>query len=453
MLYTYLRAISETSSRNEKISILTELANSEYADIAKSVFVNTYDPRINYWVTEFDEEIKTDLVQSSQCSLELAMDLLTPIKNRTITGNKAKEHISNIFSSLLNEDAEIFRNVIKRDLRCGISASTINKAFPNLIYEHPYMRCSSFSEKTLSNIKFPCYSQVKMDGLYVDIVISQSDVKIYTRNGSDKTEQYRNDDLFSYLIEKSPDTVLMGEAILKDDNNSIMTRKESNGILNSDDIDISKLYYYVWDIVPLEDYKNLICNTKYAERFNQLTDFVINSHPNIVVVNTKICSDAQDIIEHFKQVRLLGEEGTVIKDYKGIWKDGTSKHQIKCKVVFDCDLKVVGFKYGTGKNERKLGALLCETSDGKLKVSVGTGYKDVERESFLLLVEYWIASEQIVTVKGNDVINDINNPEEYSIFLPRFVEVRKDKAEADSLESVQQQVKSFTDLLSLISKD
>ena len=80
---------------------------------------------------------------------------------------------------------------------------------------------------------------------------------------------------------------------------------------------------------------------------------------------------------------------------------------------------------GTGKNKGRLGALVCESSDGKIRVNVGSGYSDEQREAYGKQVV-----GKIATVKYNARIQDKGNNIE-SLFLPVFIELREDKDTAD----------------------
>ena len=71
----------------------------------------------------------------------------------------------------------------------------------------------------------------------------------------------------------------------------------------------------------------------------------------------------------------------------------------------------------------------CQSSDGKLKVNVGSGFTDKQREQ-----EPPIG--KIITVKANDLI-DKRESDVYSLFLPIYVETRLDKSEADAIERIQ----------------
>ena len=448
-VYEILCELADTSSSKKKQMILEGLDEQEKESFIK-VAKAALDPQINYWVKDVGGKYDGDAVVQS--TLDYALDELNMVvAQRELTGNAARAWILGMYNELSSEDAEVFSRVIERDLKCGVSVKTINKVFPNTIYEHPYMRCSSFSEKSLAKISFPCYSQVKMDGLYIDVVVNTDNVVYMTRSGQVKPE-YNNTQTDSALIHHAENYVLMGELLAVDEHGDLMSRQDSNGYLNGDDIDSSRIRLYLWDMVPQWDFfKERECTSLYANRLNLLSNTVLKIQSDSVkMVETVVCENKDDILNHFRICREAGEEGTVIKDKSGHWKNGTSQQQIKCKVIFDCDLKVVGYKMGQGRLEGKLGSLICETTDGKLQVSVGGGYSLKQRDSFLDVVDEMIANETIVTVRGNDVVKNRDDESLYAIFLPRFVEIRTDKTEADTLEQVQEQVKSFTDALDMI---
>lgn len=451
-VFDIVSELEATRSRNEKQEILTKLSKIEQEQFLQ-VADRTYNPQINYWIKEFDFDYTCDKVN---LTLEESLDLLYgKLARRSITGDAAREWVDKTYNSLNEFDAEIFKRVVKRDLRCGVSVKTVNKVWPNTIYDHPYMQCSSFNAKNLASITFPCYSQTKMDGLYIDIVVGEIPgvVHYYTRNGNIKYDF--NGEYDKSLLEHFNGQVIMGEMVAVDDQGNLMDRQSSNGYLNSDEVDVKKLRFFAWDKVTLEEFRAEKSSVPYKERYESLKTYtdvnvVLTMGGRISLVDTVICNNKDDIITHLKRCLTAGEEGTVIKDFALDWKYGKAKLQIKCKVIFDCDLKVVGFKDGQGMHEGKLGALLCETSDGKLQVSVGGGFSNDQREEFMTLVDDWIDCGQIVVVRGNDVIKDAEVDSLHSIFLPRFVEVRFDKTEADTLERVQEQAKSFMDILDAI---
>jgi len=114
-----------------------------------------------------------------------------------------------------------------------------------------------------------------------------------------------------------------------------------------------------------------------------------------------------------------------------VWENKRAKHQIKFKGELECDLLVTETVEGTGKYEGMLGAIVCETSDGQIKVNVGSGFNESQRQT--LKKEDLIG--KVVAVKYNARIK--NKLGEESLFLPIFVEVRDDKDNADSSGDVK----------------
>jgi hypothetical protein len=72
-----------------------------------------------------------------------------------------------------------------------------------------------------------------------------------------------------------------------------------------------------------------------------------------------------------------------------------------------------------------IGSLCCESADGVVKVYVGSGFTDEQRNA--PPSDYY---GKIISVKYNARIK--NNNGEESLFLPVFLEIREDKEVADS---------------------
>lgn len=442
-----LNELSETTKRTEKEQILNNLDQKDQQMFRRLAYL-TYDPSIDYFIKEFNTETEHfDCVTLSST----LYDLEHTIGKRVFTGNMAKKWVEEQYSMLSEDNAEVFKRVIKRDLRIGMNSKSINKLFPKTIYEHPYMRCSAFNEKNLKNVSYPCLSQTKMDGLYCDIMIFDDRVEYRSRNGS--YLDFNEKDTDDKLVELFPNTVLMGEAVAVDDSGDLMNRQKSNGYLNSNEIDTNRIMFFLWDTVPLNDFMNNKCTIPYTKRFSDLDTYLLELHSHtdrFKFVDSVYCENQVDIIEHFRDKRLEGEEGTIIKDTNGIWKPGTSKDQVKLKVIFECEMTAVGYKEGTGKNEGRLGAITFQSLDGDVEVSVGAGYTDLERDEWWQKVDQYVSEGKVATIKANDVVTSDSNPDKLSLFLPRFVEWRTDKSEADTKEQIQEQVKSFTDALKMI---
>lgn len=134
----------------------------------------------------------------------------------------------------------------------------------------------------------------------------------------------------------------------------------------------------------------------------------------------------------FNKMRKDGKEGIIIKSNSNMWSDTRARDIIKMKALYECDLLCVDYEYGGGKYDGMLGALVLESSDRKVRVSVGTGFTDQERKE--LTPKNCIG--KIVSVGYNERITDKTKDYD-SLFLPRFIEIREDKSVANSENEIE----------------
>lgn len=127
-----------------------------------------------------------------------------------------------------------------------------------------------------------------------------------------------------------------------------------------------------------------------------------------------------------------GEEGVIAKNLKGKWEPKRSKNLCKFKAEETADLVVVDWEPGQGKYEGQLGALVCETSDGKVRVNVGSGFSDEQRR----YITKDNSVDKIVEIKYNAKITKKDGGAD-SLYLPRFIGFRVDKNQADSSEEIK----------------
>jgi DNA ligase-1 len=95
---------------------------------------------------------------------------------------------------------------------------------------------------------------------------------------------------------------------------------------------------------------------------------------------------------------------------------------MKWKPTITVDLNIVGFEEGTGRNQGRLGALICEGEDNgrRIFVNVGSGLRDGDRD------EFWSGRadllDRVVEVEADAVTQ--NQDGTYSLRFPRFVRFR-----------------------------
>lgn len=460
-----LDALQNTTKRNEKIDILTNIRN-DHGDSAlylfKRICVLAYSPNVRFWIKEIEwpETTESGLFEVEKISLDKALDILVDkVSKRVVTGNAAINLVKETYESLEDDDRYVFRCVLDRDLKSGVSVKTINKVWPDLVYDHPYMRASSFTKKNLAAISFPCFSQTKEDGEYEDILCyANGFTEQRARSGAINTEYLSLGVLNAIESVVQQPLVLMGEILAFEDNTrqKLLPRQKSNGYLNSNDVDPDRLLHVLWDVVHIDDFKAGVCKTPYEQRFDVLRRLCIQFEKytdQIKLIDSRMVSNIDDVVDHLKENLESGLEGTMLKNVDMAWKNGTSKDQVKVKVEFECDLKIVGFNQGKERGEyvEEVGSIIYESSEGLINVNVGTGLSDEERK------EVWKNRlnylKKISTIKSNDVITNDLNPDKYSLFLPRITKlVRNDKSQPDSYDRVIEQKEAFIETLNVIKE-
>lgn len=440
--------IAATSSRNDKKKLLQSLteSDSEFNLTARNILRAAYDPSVVYYVKKY----KQPKIHTGETSLDSALSRLSNLSGRVLTGNDAIRYVELLLIRLSEPNAEILKRILAGNLKCGINSSSINDAIPGLIYSHPYMRCSKLTKD--SKVFYPCFSQIKMDGLYADCIISENgDFKFVSRSGKEIT--FEDDANFKKTIKKSGlrSIVLSGEIVCCDSNGGQLPRKESNGYANSGETLASRMVFYVWDQIPYKDFLKKKYDRRYFDRWADVDESInkINS-THFQEVDTDICYSSKDAVAHAQALIACGCEGSVIKNYDGLWKSHTSPNQFKVKLEFSSDLKIVDLVEGEGKFEGTLGAIVCETSCGGLRVSVGTGFSDKERDSIWAEREALINDSTVMEVIANDIMVSQNDKKIPSLFLPVAGEIRRDKLTADSLSEVYQNFEGAKQSLELL---
>lgn len=364
-------------------------------------------------------------------TLENALDnVVEKFCGRLHTGNQGKETLVNMLEALRKDDAVILAKLIDRDLRINMGRTNINKVFKNLIIKPPYQRCDIGTAKNIKkNLDFErgVYSQVKMDGTYRTGLVSNGKSQMLTRPGIEGEFPLIQKAIESITV---PDGSFLGELTFFEGGD----RSISNGNINSDTPSHEKIVFTVWDFVPSDEYKLKNGTSDYQDRFENLQKIVasINS-PHIQVVETKVIHNMAEAYAHFLDTQKRGLEGTVIKAFDMKWKDGTSKQQLKVKLVIDLEMRVTGFREGKRGTKRvdTFGSMLFENDEGTIKGAC-SGISDDLLEEIDANREEWVG--KVICVQCNDITKGRDN-DFYALSHPRFMEDRSDeKNTTDNLE-------------------
>lgn len=440
-IYKVIQTVASTSKTNDKLAILKENAK---CDLFKKVIFYALNPQFVYGIIPNTSwSVKGDSIENRQDNFsETTFQLLDDLINRNLTGHAARDAILNHIFTLNDESIDLLIRIIRKDLRAGFSESTANKVWKGLIPKYPYMRCSLPSDSKITDEDYAngVYSEIKYDGMFNNANCIALTTQCTSRQGT------------NLPMDKFPDIAkdlshidgyqTHGELTIEEDGKTL-PRQIGNGLITSmirGDGQLApnqRVIYTVWDIIPLEyaipkgEYK-----VPYEERV-ALLESLLGGKEHVRIAEYKILYSKEECIEHAKEAIERGLEGTIIKKRDMIWKDGTSKYQIKLKVEFTIDLEIAGIAAGKSdtKVENRPATLQCKSACGQLLVNV-----TIKNEKMRDIIEDdpddWIS--KIVSITANDIMKPTERKTTHSLFLPRLAEdvYRIDKDTSDDLNQV-----------------
>ena len=384
------------------------------------------DPMITFGLKQIPEKTDEDGPGLPWDSFTLALAGFTA---RRLTGNGARDVIQAMMKSATKEEWNgWYRRILIKDLRCGVSEKTINKVVEKKYaqYSIPVFSCqlahdSANHESKVSGKKL---IEVKLDGVRVITVVrTDGRVDLFSRNGKVLDNFPHVAEQISAVVKQDPppyDLVLDGE-IMSSSFQDLMTQVHRKSDVKANDAVLN-----LFDVIPLTDFEKGIWDKRQEDR----SAMVYHWHkqhkdalPNVTVVGHELVDlDTLEGQTRYKEINAKaiagGYEGILLKDPEAGYECKRSVAWLKLKPFIEVSLAVVDVEEGTGRNEGRLGALVCSgQDDGKdITVNCGSGFSDDNR------IEFWNnRSElpgQIVEVRADAITQ--NQDGTYSLRFPRF---------------------------------
>lgn len=452
-----LNELAATSGKKDKRAILLKHeANPEL----KAFFVAALNPKFNYYMKLPPADAKAGGKMQFKSLLEVFALLEEVLHGRKVTGHAARDWVIELYKKLDADNAEVVSRAIEHDPKCGVDTA-VNDTWKDLIPEYPCMLATPMKaekkQKIIAGLKFPLYAQEKMDGMRVNAQVNlvERTVTYISRQGKllilIEADRLKNEmlDLASALAKLGNITddviVIDGEWIIHYEDGSLMKRKKSNGICNKasemkqtiNKAESNSIHFHVWDYIPLSAFNADIYNVTNSVRIENLAKtFLAGVYKMSHMVETRLCKIWAEVQEFYYEVLRNGGEGLIVKDGKGPWENKRSKYLYKMKEQIDCDLLCIGVYHGLKESTKHiLGGLICVDASGKIQVDVGSGYDKAERKLYWENPELVIG--KIIACTYNEVIANEKDPTKWSLFIPKFVEVRDpaDKSKADDLST------------------
>ena len=359
---------------------------------------------------------------------EAFKELCELLATRQLTGDDARNAIELALSaSTKSQWNDWYRRILIKDLRCGVSEKTINKvkngAIP--VFECMLAHDGANHEKKITGVKL---LEPKLDGVRCLTVVDYEARTViqYTRNGK-VLENFSHiaDALLANIDDLGRSYVLDGEVV----SNSFQALMKQ--VHRKDDVKSGDARLMLFDILPLSEFQKGKSTLGQKRRSALLKTFkpMLDKCGHIdVIEQTEVDLDGYVGELQFKQFNKdaieAGFEGIMIKDVDAVYECKRSASWLKQKPFIEVSLNVIAVEEGTGKNEGRLGALICEgVDDGKsIKVNVGSGFTDDQR------AEYWMDKEsmlgQIIEIRADAATRSQDSEDVYSLRFPRFLRFR-----------------------------
>ena len=356
-------------------------------------------------------------------------ELCELLRTRQLTGDDARSAIELALST--STDAQWnnwYRRILIKDLRCGVSEKTINKIKKNAV---PLFECmlahdGANHEKKIKGKKL---LEPKLDGVRSVLIIDASakTATIYSRNGKILENFGHITSAVESNIELFERSIVIDGEIVSSSFQALMKQ-----VHRKSDADAADARLMAFDILPLSEFQKgkSVLGQKRRSKLLQSMKPILDKIGSIdIIPQTEVDLDSYVGELEFKQYNKeaidSGFEGIMIKDIDAIYESKRSTSWLKQKPFIEVSLTIVGIEPGTGKNEGKMGAVICEgEDDGKfIRVNVGSGWSDDQRAEINDSV-----IGQILEVRADAVTRSQDSEDVYSLRFPRALRFRGFKA-------------------------
>jgi len=350
---------------------------------------------------------------------------------RQLTGNAALTAVNTIRLKATEAQWNYwYRRILIKDMRAGFSEKTINKVVEKShpTYAIPVFSCqlAHDSANHESKVTGKKLIEVKLDGVrVVAIVYPSGAVNLFSRNGKQLTNFPLIEQQLSQVAGTFAEPTVLDGEVMSSSFQDLMKQIHRKSDVQSKDAVLN-----LFDIITLKEFEQGHSATTQEQRSNTVYMWHKQNQdqlPNVTVVGHELVDlDTPEGQARYKEINAHaiegGYEGIMLKNPIGEYNCKRSADWLKLKPFIEVSLEVKDVEEGTGRNEGRLGAVVCEgVDDGKtIRVNVGSGFSDSDRS------DYWDSRSQlvgqIVEVRADAVTQ--NQDGTYSLRFPRFLHFR-----------------------------
>ena len=432
-----VESMEGNGSQKEKQRLISENLSEEMLyilDVCFNPFITTKLHKL---------ELSQNLDVPEFPGFETFKSLVEDLKKAPAANDSLRARANALINSVINEKdlAEdmslrvILMKILTKRMNIGIGAKLINKAVGRELIPDPSVMLASDDQKEVAGWD-KIYCEEKYDGVRVIAVGDrEKGFQFYTRafNELDKTKLSRIELSLCRVLHNAN---IVGEVFfdgeLTDINRKSVSGKVTQILKGTAPNDIDKDFLFnVFDIEKAEVLKTGKGNTPFIKRRAEL-EFLLG----FLKVDSPVTLARQWVVDSMEETQKIyglivsmGGEGVILKPANHVYECKRSRNWVKLKQIQDCDLEITGWFPGEGKREGFIGGFICKDASGTLEVRIGSGFTDKDLQELSKDADSLIG--KIAAIQYNEPITDKFGGR--SLFLPRFIEIRNDKVQADDM--------------------
>ena len=433
-MYQIIQELEADNSRLAKEAIIEREALANNVELFEGLRM-CYDPMVTFGVKKVPSYSGPDGQGLPWVAFK---ELARALALRELTGHDARDAIELALSASTEQQWNgWYRRILIKDMRAGFSETTVNKMAAKAghpEFEIPLFECmlahdGAKHEKKIAGKKL---LEPKLDGVRVITIVNAANktATMYSRNGKVLENFGHITEAIEENIELFDRSIVLDGEMVSSSFQALMKQ-----VHRKSDAETADARLMLFDVLPLSEFQNGSSVMGQKRRSNLLRSMKptldkVGSIDIIPQIEVDLGSYVGEL--EFKQYNKdaieAGYEGIMIKDVDAVYECKRSASWLKMKPFIEVSLTVTAVEEGTGKNEGRLGALICEGEDDgkKIQVNVGSGLTDDQRK------EFWADQQdllgQIVEIRADAATLNQDSEDVYSLRFPRFLRFRGFKA-------------------------
>lgn len=341
-----------------------------------SLLINLLNPFVVFGIGE--KSIGKNVPVKADREFADIQDLLFYLKQSRSASHQVIANVQGFLNQIEDVDLRDFAEAyITKTLRLGVTGKTLNKAVgKEVVPEVKCMLANKYFEHASHVDGKEFYVTEKLDGIRCLCFIKDGQIPMFfTRQGQKIDGLIEIEaDLIEWMGTRPIDIMLDGELLISDRDKyeSKEQYKRTTKIVRKDG-DKHGVTFHVFDVVG----KGREDSPYWARRYWIEQRIQGMDHVKFLPVLYQGTNPGV-IPELLEQQRSLGHEGVMVNIADAPYQAKRTNDLLKCKLMQDCDLEVVGFQEGSGKFKGTLGAMLVRYK-GNI-VGVGSGFNDRMRQ-------------------------------------------------------------------------